>query len=135
MKVKPKTPPTQTSDLYSSASFLELKREWYQKARESGLVDVETEGGGLVDEDDEHYAKRLLRHSPGRCEALAEYYTEAERGLANTVFESPTDRAIWVHHCRGLSVREIADLMHVKRMAVQRRITKYQKRLGIRRPR
>lgn len=135
MKVKPKTRPIQTSDLYSSTSFLELKQEWYQKARDAGFEDLEAEDGSLVDEHDEHYAKRLLLHSPGRCEALAEYYTEAERGLASLVFACPEDRAIWAHHARGLSVREIAALLHMKTMTVQDRIAKYRRRLGLKRPR
>ena len=120
-----------TTSFYEGAAFLELKEEWDRKLKEAGFEDVEEQDA----EDEFRRMKSRLRNNPGHCEALAHYFTEAERGLATLVFDCPDDRAIWIHHARGASVREIAELVHLSRQVVERRIGKYQKRLGIRRPR
>jgi len=133
--LKPKSRPSKTTDLFSSAEFMELRAEWYEKARAAGFEDIENQDGTLRDADEEKQAKKTLLNCPGRAEALAEYYTEAERALGSLVFESAQDRAIWVHHARGATEHEVARLVGVTRQAVQRRLAKYRKRLGIKRPR
>jgi len=132
--LKPKNRPSKTTDLFSSAEFMELQAEWYEKARASGFTDIE-DGDGFIDADAEKQAKKTLLNCPDRAEALANYYTEAERALGSLVFESAQDRAIWVHHARGATEHEVARLVGVTRQAVQRRLAKYRKRVGIKRPR
>lgn len=133
--MKPKRRPTKTTDLYSSAQFLELKKDWYEKLEAAGFTDIENANGTFKDADEDAQAKKTLVRAPDRAEALAEYYTEAERGLASLVFDSWPERRIWIHHCAGLSVREVAAEMDVAKIRVERTLTKYRKRLGIVRPR
>ena len=107
--------------------FQTLKAEWDRRLEEDGFNDIEREDGSLRKDK----SKWLLKHNPVLAEKRFDYYTEAERALVEHIFDSTEDRAIWTHHARGSTVREVAEMVGVPKSVVGRRLTKYRARFGL----
>lgn len=89
--------------------FKTLQKEWYQKLKDKGFVDIEYNYDGqnfLTPED--LRAHKIPMHI---IEAKAAYFQMAERFLNEHNFESNAEKAIWEYHANGLSAPEIVKVL------------------------
>lgn len=87
-----------------------LEREWYQKLKDEGFVDIEdhTREARPLKSWHNHRFKRI---NPQKRAALEIYYNQARALLFTYEFLNPTVRKIWELHCQGFSKRQIAVLI------------------------
>lgn len=82
----------------------ELQRYWYQKLKESGFEDIETDQGFLKKEVGSSTKERAISDR----EAREIYYASAAAFLHAYSFETLSDYRIWSSHVEGKSLRETA---------------------------
>jgi hypothetical protein len=101
---------------FRTTGFKALQAHWYQKLRESGFVDIESEdarhdtrpgfdrGGYGVSKTRGSNASR----SEVCAQAAYRYFELALHLLESFAFESELQRSIWRMHCQGFSLRQIS---------------------------
>lgn len=94
---------------------LAFKRQWDRKVEKSGISNIEQEDGYLKVWASS-VATRDIRN--GRIEAMRsreEYYRAAGHFLWDYKFKTDLDRNIWEMHASGISTRDIATTLSIKR--------------------
>ena len=107
--------------------FQQLKAEWYQKLKDSGFVDIESEEVlkktpytfPIMAElgVDRSYT---TRGNNVRFEAKQSYYRLAEHFLNSHNFESEKHRLIWEHHSKGVGYIESLRILREKGIRISR---------------
>jgi hypothetical protein len=83
-----------------------LEREWYEKLRESGFVDIEdttTEERPLISWHNMRFKNKAIVQR----EALQDYYARAKEVLATYKFDTLKEHKIWELHSEGVSINRI----------------------------
>ena len=101
-------------------SFKETQREWYQRLKEEGFIDIETEDGGLKKEIGSSTKERAVFDREFR----EIYYANASSFLHAYQFESLSDQRIWFAHVEGKSIRETAKQLGLVKGFVEGRLRK-----------
>jgi len=89
--------------------FNALKKKWYQKLRDEGFKDIETEKHGLLKTFDSTVFSS--RYDPTTFESKETYYRLCGIFLHHHKFETRLDKAIWELHTNGKSFRESANIL------------------------
>lgn len=95
----------------TSGDFELLQKQWYQKLKEDGFVDIENtayKNPDLLRYEGKYFIKQ---YSPFEFEIKQEYYERASEFLHTHVFESRLDEEVWKMHSDGVSVREMAAIL------------------------
>ena len=88
--------------------FIELKKIWYEKLKESGFEDAENT------DDPSEPLKVWHSHwfkDPEKIEANSIYYSKASEIVHTYAFDNSTHRKIWELHSIGLSKRKIEKMI------------------------
>lgn len=99
---------------FRSNDFKKLKKEWYQKLRDSGFTDIEdcdSERELLIRWDSVYI---INRYTPDSYRAIRHYFVLASQLLHEYDFENEFERKVWSLHADGFSIREIAKIAETK---------------------
>lgn len=126
------------SEKLKDPEFRSLRDEWYEKARASGLNDVEIIDKRTGDIGDSMYGPSVgdLNRSESRRDNIfrsEEYYRQARQYMyydcGRNRIEDPEERTIWQAHCEGKSALDILDMfgerMGISLHKVKSTITKH----------
>lgn len=97
---------------YKSKEFRELKKEWYQKAKDSGFTDAEKSDRWFSDGRNHRWF--ALEYTTEEFLNKEAYFRRASHMLYEFTFESEVQKEIWALHADGLTMREIAEQMRAK---------------------
>lgn len=86
-----------------STNYKLLKKEWYQKLKDSGFVDVEEANGRFT-----KGLPRLDKLTYGQYQYKVEFYNQCRNFLTFYPFETEIERFIWEQFTEGLSYRDIS---------------------------
>jgi len=100
-----------------------LIREWKQKLKDSGFVDIEHS-----DHIDNGMLKASPRLRPGRAEA-EHYWVLVGRFLYRWQFESEMEQSIWEGYSNGTTCRVIAAALGTSKDSVNRTIRRLTKEM------
>lgn len=89
----------------NNKDFAALKKEWYNKLKETGFEDIEQDDNYL-----KSWTSSLVkaRNKGSYSESKAEYYRIASHFLHDHAFVSKKEQFIWERHSEGISIRNIA---------------------------
>jgi len=95
---------------FQSESFKKLKAHWYQRLKDEGFEDIETDENAsgtiaLKVWHSEHFQKPSRQ--PERFEEKRDYYILATQFLESFEFQTHLQRRIWTFHAHGFSLRAI----------------------------
>lgn len=107
--------------------FNKLKKHWYAKLAKSGFKDIEdfnNPDGKLI--GGSHYPLRQGEEiqRPSGYEAKRDYYYLGNQFLLTHDFKTEIHRTIWQYHVEGISVRDIAEILHTTKIPKVRKIDK-----------
>jgi hypothetical protein len=114
--------------------FNSLKKEWYQKLKDSGFQDIEREVGGLqLFHGRKNRISEILNIPYEVRLAKEQYFTLLCQILSDeeTTFKNKMDKKILELHCEGVKNVAIAKEVHYHTLTVGRIIKKYVKKWGI----
>lgn len=88
----------------------ELKKIWYDKLKDSGFVDIETNHPKeYLKAWHAHYFQ--CRYTEVEFSLKQEYFRKASIFFWDYDFESHTEQEIWRLHAEGFSLRDISELL------------------------
>jgi len=90
-----------------------LKKIWYNRLKESGFEDIETDEFNLKTWSTEFYRKKDWT----AWQSVNEYYRLASIFLQEHKFINNLERIIWEYHANGISARNIALLLKQTKVA------------------
>lgn len=83
-----------------------LQKEWYEKLKQEGFIDIEnSEGNGLRKYESKYFK---AEYSPQEYRSKEEYFYQTNKFLCEYDFQTETDKEIWLLHSDGISIRGIA---------------------------
>lgn len=96
----------------SNKDLTALKKEWYNKLKETGFDDIEHSNGSLKQLHSskflsDHNGSASIEHTQHFNKYKAEYYRLATHFLNDHKFESKVEKFIWHLHSEGVSTRDI----------------------------
>lgn len=95
------------SSPFRAKSFLELKKQWYQRLEEEGFEDIERAEHALKLYHSDYFADSR-RNDSSVIEAKETYYRVAGQFLNDHKFKNKWERMVWAMHAEGKGIREIA---------------------------
>lgn len=96
---------------HKPTDYESLRKIWYKKLKAKGFDDIETASGALRGHSTE-FSRPRAEWQGGGLAAKAEYYRLADRLLNEYEFANKRDKIIWEYHTNGISVRDIAKILH-----------------------
>lgn len=108
------------SPQFKTKKFDALKAKWDKKLLDSGFKDIEDKNERLKSHSqvgrnvDEYYDREVF------YSAKEEYFRLAGFFYHDHKFDNDLDRELWLHHCDGLSIREISKIMKTKRIGLKK---------------
>lgn len=110
-----------------------LIKQWNERLRQSGFVDIERTDGSLKREAEHPFLTQKYENRQQRTalqiEAKAEYFYRAEQALTSFGFKSARDWVVWSMHARGLYVGEIGRALHFSKQLASLIIVKLRKEM------
>lgn len=105
-----------------SDDYDKLRAIWYQKLKDEGYNDIES--------DEDHLktwsTKFASKKSQADWQAKATYYSMASNFLNDYPFENDLERIIWEYHANAISVRDIAITLNKAGITKTNRTTVWQ---------
>ncbi len=109
---------------YRSQAFKEEEAKWYEKLKQQGFDDIESQSkeGQAEYLKVWHHVYFINRYDTAVFSNKENYYRLAGRLLYDYSFRSSADKRIWKLHSEGRSVRGIAKTLGFKLWRVQKTI-------------
>jgi uncharacterized protein YerC len=102
--------------------FDALQREWYQRLKDDGFVDIENSKGELKAHGSQKDLERLRDWNTEGIRIVSDYYSRAGEFLNVHAFTSLADRAVWRLHSEGIGYHKIAARLGISYSAVLRTV-------------
>jgi hypothetical protein len=96
------TPPRKKSE------YEELRAIWYEKLKEEGFKDIESDEHRLKVWSSSKFSKEPVE----LWQAKEAYYSMAAKFLVDHKFEDKLERIVWEYYSNGMSVRDIATTLN-----------------------
>lgn len=93
--------------LHNISEFDKLKDFWYQKLKESGFDDIESDEYNL-----KTWSSQIAAQDSTYRHAKETYYYLATQFLNDYKFKNSYERIVWEYHSNGISIRNIVKLLN-----------------------
>ena len=103
-----------------------LKQLWYQRLKDEGFIDIETDGGAL-----KSYDRRTIAFD--HRQRILEFYLELDRYIADAKMDQ-LDRTVLMALSDGFHVTEIARMLGFSRQWITKIIKKHKINMGYHTP-